>query len=830
MQQEQHANQKAALGMKLLNAIRPQALPSSGNDKSDPSSDSGTITKLQESIDILKSLTINTPGNSTHSTSLNSLGNTSIIDGILPLNLQHPTSSRWMNDLNQPGGLCSNNFSTTPLSSHIGLDSGLFHQRYPPGLVPNVSELRIDSTPPGINVKRETTRPPPGLKPLSFPGDRSYMFSIPSSQNLFPVSSLDPSTIQPSLAHTLPRPQPTNAPWNNQIIPDTNVFNNVLPTSATLSTLTRKNFPNSTDTQPEVKIPTTSDRAKSTALLSMLKSKAGEAICKSTADEIFEGSKPIAEERVQKDDHSIEQQVRKVNHFRNTKSQVGQLIIKIRNSKINTDIEIQDGFYTRPGSGMTVVWKIPVEHQCEVSADIVVGLLRYGSQVNMPSIIAKSIVLKNSNIVDNYRVGSIQFFAPKAAGQFVFRLFNQASRESSMETIGTSVSFSVVLVDSDVINNLQHVLEAFEDQLAIKAISQLTLVVKGIKSCTNNTKECSHVLNRCIDQVIDQINATLPVLDEGVKKKQMTKALQANYIEMNEKPIIPVEEQVKNDRGDSKDSEEEEFWKSFRQALRIHAEAHDAFQALVDRKTPWYLVSEKLKNTIKFMEGLFCPVLKRYFRNIQEMTTHRTSMLDFSPASTNISSSTNILRALNNEFHQLIPKLLPGNEFQNIREKTRARLEFDLISLNSIPPGTSIAMYGSSANNFGSDGADLDMCLIFPSGVVIKPEERSVVIDRIGEVLTKLGMKDVRTRSTARIPIVQFHDEVSGLDCDISLHNPLALANTKLLRTYSNIDQRVRQMAYIIKHWAKRRHINSPQDGTLSSYGYILTILHFLQV
>lgn len=69
-----------------------------------------------------------------------------------------------------------------------------------------------------------------------------------------------------------------------------------------------------------------------------------------------------------------------------------------------------------------------------------------------------------------------------------------------------------------------------------------------------------------------------------------------------------------------------------------------------------------------------------------------------------------------------------------------------------------------------------------------------------------------------------------GLDCDVTYYNPLAIQNTTLLRTYSLIDPRVRYLAYIIKHWAKKRHINNPADGTLSSYGYLLCLIHFLQV
>ena len=44
------------------------------------------------------------------------------------------------------------------------------------------------------------------------------------------------------------------------------------------------------------------------------------------------------------------------------------------------------------------------------------------------------------------------------------------------------------------------------------------------------------------------------------------------------------------------------------------------------------------------------------------------------------------------------------------------------------------------------------------------------------------------------------------------------------------LDIRVRQMCYIIKNWAKNRKINDPFRGTLSSYCYVMMIIHFCQV
>lgn len=67
-----------------------------------------------------------------------------------------------------------------------------------------------------------------------------------------------------------------------------------------------------------------------------------------------------------------------------------------------------------------------------------------------------------------------------------------------------------------------------------------------------------------------------------------------------------------------------------------------------------------------------------------------------------------------------------------------------------------------------------------------------------------------------------------GIQCDINFSNPLALHNTLMLKCYSLCDPRVRPMILFVKAWAKRRNINSPYHGTLSSYGYVLMVLHYL--
>lgn len=75
---------------------------------------------------------------------------------------------------------------------------------------------------------------------------------------------------------------------------------------------------------------------------------------------------------------------------------------------------------------------------------------------------------------------------------------------------------------------------------------------------------------------------------------------------------------------------------------------------------------------------------------------------------------------------------------------------------------------------------------------------------------------------------LEFPKDDIGIQCDINFSAHLAIHNTLLLRCYSHCDPRVKLMILFIKHWAKVRGINTPYRGSLSSYGYVLMVLHYL--
>lgn len=70
------------------------------------------------------------------------------------------------------------------------------------------------------------------------------------------------------------------------------------------------------------------------------------------------------------------------------------------------------------------------------------------------------------------------------------------------------------------------------------------------------------------------------------------------------------------------------------------------------------------------------------------------------------------------------------------------------------------------------------------------------------------GMERVVCVSHAKVPIVKIWDPELQLACDMNVNNTLALENTRMIRTYVDIDERVRPLAMTIKHWTKRRILN----------------------
>ncbi|KAI9251751.1 hypothetical protein BDA99DRAFT_181540 [Phascolomyces articulosus] len=168
-------------------------------------------------------------------------------------------------------------------------------------------------------------------------------------------------------------------------------------------------------------------------------------------------------------------------------------------------------------------------------------------------------------------------------------------------------------------------------------------------------------------------------------------------------------------------------------------------------------------------------------------------------------------------------KLLPTRDAYERRRKFVTKVE---TILNSEWEGHNIRahLFGSSENDLGTLTSDVDICLTTSwSGLRC--------VRTLAVVLKKHGMQRVHTVPRAKVPIVKMWDPIYQLACDMNVNNPLALHNTRMIKTYVAIDPRVRPLTMVIKHWTRQRALNNAADGgTLSTYTWTCMIINFLQM
>ncbi|EEH17733.2 hypothetical protein PABG_00296 [Paracoccidioides brasiliensis Pb03] len=179
-------------------------------------------------------------------------------------------------------------------------------------------------------------------------------------------------------------------------------------------------------------------------------------------------------------------------------------------------------------------------------------------------------------------------------------------------------------------------------------------------------------------------------------------------------------------------------------------------------------------------------------------------------------------KKLSGDMRELYDRLLPSEESEQRRLKFVNKLEK---LLNKQWPGNNIRVhvFGSSGNKLCSSDSDVDICIT----TTYKELEK---VCMLADFLAKSGMERVVCVSHARVPIVKIWDPELLLACDMNVNNTMALENTRMIRTYVDIDERVRPLAMILKYWTKRRILNDAAlGGTLSSYTWICLIISFLQ-
>ena len=204
----------------------------------------------------------------------------------------------------------------------------------------------------------------------------------------------------------------------------------------------------------------------------------------------------------------------------------------------------------------------------------------------------------------------------------------------------------------------------------------------------------------------------------------------------------------------------------------------------------------------------------------------------------NTSRTTPKLRApldvLDHDLTSLAASLAPSSE-----ERQRHALALEAVRkvLQKEWPNSRVHLFGSTANDLciGANN-DIDVCIELPQRHLdAEGGSKGAVVERMGELFDPLGRDvnrgnsnlkidgssatadeelqlmgatadeeggefiDLHVISSARVPVVKACHGPTGVRFDVTVNNMLALANTRLLKTYANLDSRVRPLVFLVK-------------------------------
>lgn len=228
---------------------------------------------------------------------------------------------------------------------------------------------------------------------------------------------------------------------------------------------------------------------------------------------------------------------------------------------------------------------------------------------------------------------------------------------------------------------------------------------------------------------------------------------------------------------------------------------------------------------------------------------------------------------MDDALHNLVVSQTPSKA--SIKKREQVFKHFDDVIFKCF--GLHGGLFGSAVNGFQLKNSDMDVSVLLPTSVQEElladaQKQRDTEIAQVGgaevgdrwrflnskntkraasiaaarrlaDTLRGQDFDVVEVVETARVPIVKCRYSISSqaetqhaddndereVEVDISFCNMIASYNSRLLCAYAEFDPRARALGVLVKLWAKRRGINSPLEGTLSSYSYTLMVIHYLQ-
>ena len=169
-------------------------------------------------------------------------------------------------------------------------------------------------------------------------------------------------------------------------------------------------------------------------------------------------------------------------------------------------------------------------------------------------------------------------------------------------------------------------------------------------------------------------------------------------------------------------------------------------------------------------------------------------------------------------------------------------------------PGVSCAPFGSYVSVFHTAGSDIDLSLeVDPNSPWYDAKEMGTagnrgsrggnrrhqpprgfkskkvqLLSKVAGELRYRGFAEVNLIAHARVPLIKLYDPETGVNCDVCVGND-GVYKSAVLGAFADLDERYRDLVFLVKMWAKQFDCNDATAGSFNSFALSLMSLFHLQ-
>lgn len=139
-------------------------------------------------------------------------------------------------------------------------------------------------------------------------------------------------------------------------------------------------------------------------------------------------------------------------------------------------------------------------------------------------------------------------------------------------------------------------------------------------------------------------------------------------------------------------------------------------------------------------------------------------------------------------------------------------------------PGCQIRPYGSYVYGLATIHSDIDASIMLPEH---NGNYKNLVEDARSVLQQHSEFTDFTAITWVLVPVLSFRHIPSQFSIDISINAYREFQISKLIKYLVGIDQRIFNLAFIVKHWAKLNNITG--SHLLANYGMTVLVIFYLQ-